>query len=715
MTLSTPATPKSLSSARGPRGAVVGGLAALASVGWYAGVGAGLYVLQVVAGTLAQQGGALPWSQWPLFAALCALQLLPVALVPALLLTPVAAGLARVFRQPAAAGAAAAAPSPGRLRRLALGPAPGLVVFLATLAAHAADMLLYVRLYAWAHALLAAAALTGCVVVTRLLLREPLGRWTTAPRRRWLGLLVPLLVPLSLGLTGLLLSGRPALRRIAFHHAFGLSHALGLQTTLWDRDGDGFSPLYGAGDCDDHDPAVYPLASEVPGDGVDNDCSGGQALTGAQAAASPEPAAAPGNALAVSVEPPAGLPNILLLTYDALRFDRLRAGGADRALVPNFERLAEQGTFFGNAYAPGCSTMPSVVGLLTGRYPRRVRRTWIGFDHEDYIVRLRRSREGHLWQPSTGGAFFPAPVGDPSPTLAERLRGLGYRTLTASSVLFFRRGTGLVRGFEVVDDQPFRQAKAAPAHLPRIDAGRVAQAGIRLLEQHAGRRRPFLLWLHFLDPHHPYERLPAEPDLGPEDSDRYDVELWRVDRAVGAVLGWLAQRGLLERTVVIAAGDHGEEFGDHGAQYHASSLYDELVHVPLAMRVPGRAPSTQWADVSLVDVVPTVLDLLGQPQPAGLDGRSLLPLLEGRAMAERPIILECVMFQHALLGVVSGAHKLIHDLRFNTYELYDRAQDPAETLDLTSLQPQIRRDLAGRLQRWRDTPIGAAGPAPTPP
>ena len=306
-----------------------------------------------------------------------------------------------------------------------------LLALLGATLAQVADLTVYVGLYAWAHALLGLGCLGLLSLGARLLLRGSVRRelLSVAGALGVVAALSPVVVwPRTAGL----LSLRPVVAVAPFRRATGLSHALGLATSLWDRDGDGFSPLFGAGDCDDERADVHPLQLDVPGDGVDQDCSGADA-------ALPIQERAPRSRLSGSLRDRP--PHILLLSYEALRADRLSVlGRPGPPLLPNLELLARQGVLFGNAYSSSCWTVPSMWSLLSGAAPRRVRWTPITIDARDRVFIPDRPPTAGLWNPGASRYVHPSPLRDRHVALPEVLRRVGYRSITAASYLRFRRG-----------------------------------------------------------------------------------------------------------------------------------------------------------------------------------------------------------------------------------------------------------------------------------
>ncbi|MCA9542659.1 MAG: sulfatase, partial [Myxococcales bacterium] len=170
--------------------------------------------------------------------------------------------------------------------------------------------------------------------------------------------------------------------------------------------------------------------------------------------------------------------------------------------------------------------------------------------------------------------------------------------------------------------------------------GAATALAVDFLRGRAQARAPFFAWVHLFDPHQPYVLPPGTATTDDSDLARYRAEVIYTDLQIARLFRALETTGLLDRTIVVVTADHGDEFGDHGGQYHSTSLYDELIRVPLIVRVPGLPPRVVDEAVSLLDIAPTALDLLGVPAPATFEGRSLKPLLRGEPFAAKAVHAE---------------------------------------------------------------------------
>jgi arylsulfatase A-like enzyme len=404
--------------------------------------------------------------------------------------------------------------------------------------------------------------------------------------------------------------------------------------------------------------------------------------------------------------------NVLLVSIDSLRADHLSAYGYRRPTSPAIDALASEGVRFDHAVSQAPWTLPAHASLLTSLYP------------------------GHH------GADSPRRALDPNvTTLASILAGAGYAAHAVVSGPLLRREHGLDVGFHTYDD-----ALARTSHREShsaVTSGETLERALALLET---TKEPFLLFLHFWDVHYDYRPPPPydtrfdpgytgavtgegfadDPAIhaGMAARDRehlialYDGEIAWVDAHVARLLEALSRRGLAERTIVALTADHGDEFFEHGAKGHQHALYEELLHVPLILRSPRLVPGSHVPNrVELIDVVPTLLDLAAVPAPAGLQGRSLVPLLRGEPWHDRPSFAETtraakpetVARRTPAWAVYAGADKLISFARLHTPELYRLAEDPHERNNLYPGDPA--GELERQLRRWRSRAPRQAGRA----
>jgi len=367
--------------------------------------------------------------------------------------------------------------------------------------------------------------------------------------------------------------------------------------------------------------------------------------------------------------PETGNWNVLLITLDTTRADRLGSYGYQAGWTPNLDELAAAGTRFQNAYCQVPLTLPSHASILTGLNPCR---------HGVH---------------NNGNYSLPPEY----TTLAEMLKERGFRTSAFVASFSVDSRFGLAQGFETYDDffEPGQASKTYNAERP---ANGVYEAFARWLEKNYASR--FFAWVHFFDPHFPYN---PPPEFARKfQSDPYDGEVAFMDRYVGRVVELLKIYGCYDRTLIIIAGDHGEAFGEKVEQGHGLFLYEMSLRVPFIVVGPG-LPSGQVISrpVRLIDIMPTVTDLLGIKQAPEVDGQSLKPLLLGKNMKPADIYLESFFPREnygwsELLGIISEDWKYIQAPR---PELYNLKTDPAENNNLYSDANRTATRLRSRLEK----------------
>ncbi len=396
--------------------------------------------------------------------------------------------------------------------------------------------------------------------------------------------------------------------------------------------------------------------------------------------------------------------NVIFILVDTLRADHLGVYGYGRATSPATDALAREAVLFTGARSQASCTFPSANSMLTSRYP-----------------------SAFLGQPKESELGIPASI----PSLAEILRDRGWRTAAVSASPVVRASPsrynptgGFGRGFEVFHEDCSMKA-----------AGCVNRAALPLLA--AADERPLFLYLHYYDPHGPYDPpkaharrfLVPDPESQPEKLfirrgdanpigeflysggpdprvtpadvqhlvDLYDEEIAYFDGQLAELVKALREGGWLENSIVVFASDHGEDFLEHGHIKHCRTLYDASVKTPLFFRIPGVEPRAVAPPVQNLDIVPTLLDYLGV-DTAGLafEGGTLRPLIEG---SPQPDPHQYGM-QGTLRSAADGRHKLIHDLGRGTFALYDLRADPGETRDTLRADRRTFHRLRGNLTAW---------------
>ncbi len=344
--------------------------------------------------------------------------------------------------------------------------------------------------------------------------------------------------------------------------------------------------------------------------------------------------------------------NVLLVTIDTLRADRLSCYGSDRLLTTNIDSLASKGVLFERAFAHTPTTLPSHTNILLGTTP-----LYHGVhDNSNFVVDKRYLN------------------------LAAHLKTYGYATAAFVGAFPLDSRFGLTQGFDVYDDNYGTPAQQEFTYVER-KAEDVVEPAIEWL---GGRRpgQPWFLWVHCFDPHQKYE--PPEPFMTRFKDRPYDGEIAYVDFALGKLLAYLKDREFDSSTLIVFTGDHGESLGEHGESTHGYFAYNATIWIPLIVAPPGGKPGRVDRNVGHFDIFPTVCDLLGIEKPGSLQGISLVPAMQGKKLPDRPIYFESLYPYYSrgwapLQGYVEGTEKFIET---PIPELYDLKTDFGETVNL---------------------------------
>jgi arylsulfatase A-like enzyme/Tfp pilus assembly protein PilF len=382
--------------------------------------------------------------------------------------------------------------------------------------------------------------------------------------------------------------------------------------------------------------------------------------------------------------PGRGPRHVLLVSLDTTRADRLGCYGFAGAQTPRLDALAASGLRFAQATTVMPLTLPAHASLMTGTFP------------------------GTHGVRDNGGFYVP----DDQTTLAELLREKGYRTGGFVGAFVLDSRWGIQQGFERYFDE-FDLSKyegAGGMDAVQRPGGEVVDKAIAWLD--ADRERPFFAWVHLYDPHTPYEAPEPYRSRFPAGMQgAYDAELAFTDTLVGRLLDHLAGDGRLADTLVVVVGDHGESLGEHGEQTHGFFIYDADVQIPLILagpRLPARVVTDQ---VRIVDVMPTILELLGQETPAAVQGQSLLPLARGERLELLALSESWYPRYHygwsELRAVRDGRYKFVLAPR---PELYDVESDPGEQADLAARLPQRAASYEAALRELVKRVESAAAP-----
>lgn len=398
--------------------------------------------------------------------------------------------------------------------------------------------------------------------------------------------------------------------------------------------------------------------------------------------------------------------DVLLITVDAVRGDL--GGPKIKDTFPETMRRLPHAVVFDRAYAPAPRTVYSSYAMLTGMYPTHLDFVAATTDVNDQIHVLA---DDHpiMVDPNQWRLRHRYPVHDTNPTLASLLNAEGYETSAIIPDVSLIPASGITREFSNVDQRPYLRNGRRDA--VGITSGYSTDAGVDVFQRnlsdgkigHAARDLvPQFAWIHYLDPHHPYEPDPPATMQSPAPV-RYLSEIHRVDREIARLLDAIAASRGLDNTLIIVTGDHGEEFRDHGGLQHGTTLYEELMRVPLVIAPPASTTPSDAGHhvdtpVSLVDLVPTILDLLGVSSTVSFDGRSLAPALGGTdaVLGARPVFLYNTSYTESFdrtVAVVDGDHKLIVREKEQTAELYDLGSDPREQANLVDTRAEMAASL----------------------
>jgi arylsulfatase A-like enzyme len=468
---------------------------------------------------------------------------------------------------------------------------------------------------------------------------------------------------------------------------------------VFDHDHDGYSAFFGGPDCDDHNANIHPDAKDIPDNGIDENCVGGDAHAQATPVevdhgTTPKPTINAGQ-------------NVLVIFVDTLRFDHLGFAGYQRdgkSLTPRIDAFAKQSVVFKHAYSQAPNTPRSVPSFLTSRYPSQLLLDKV---FKNYSTLL-----------------------DDNDTLFEALKPAGFTTLGESSHFVFCDDT--CDGVKNTDGKPMRlhftqgadawdnaEAKTIPESNHDIAGPRIAKKTLAKLDELGGNKKKFAMIVHLFEPHSTYMEHDGYPITTHGTASlvqKYDYEIAFEDGIVGQILDELDKTGLAQNTTVILISDHGEGFGVHPGEagfFHGMTLYNEVLHVPFIVRVPGGKSCTVDDVVQLVDLAPTIAGMFGVQAPTTWQGRSLVPALACEKLPPKAAFAEMLPapeWDHAGKSMITadGKKHVYWKTSDNQWEIYDLDKDPDERNNIANSDPDAKQ-LEQELAAWIEGPLAAGG------
>lgn len=434
---------------------------------------------------------------------------------------------------------------------------------------------------------------------------------------------------------------------------------------LTDFDRDGYSAFFGGGDCAPLNSSIHPGAREIADDGIDNNCLDGSG--------SDELTAPP--TWFEGLAPPAR--NLIVITVEALRGDRLSVTGYERDITSNLDALAQRGFTFRQTYSATSSTRLSLAAFWSSQVASTI--TW----ERQRGRRSLRMHESTPWIPTmlSRAGFH---------TIAVLPRWQGFTK---------REAIGYSRGFTTYD------ATIRTGTAPDGFRGFSATKLVARARDHIKKGQPnrFALWIHLVEPHSDYERYPGSPDFGTSKVDLYDTEIWGVDQQIGQLIDSLERDGLLNETVVFITGDHGEAFGEHGKWAHGTLVHEPQVRTVGILWAPGLPGKVIDTPVVHQDFGPTLMNLLGVKEGfEKLRGRNLAPVLRGHAPERSSFVVESFHeIRHSAYraALIDWPYKFTHTQSVNRSHLYNLDTDPEELKD-------IKKERSADFERLRSQYVG---------
>jgi choline-sulfatase len=393
----------------------------------------------------------------------------------------------------------------------------------------------------------------------------------------------------------------------------------------------------------------------------------GQSAAAAPPSTVPGGSAAPTSSAAAPATDAAGkVDNVLVVSIDSVRADRMPWAKYERDVMPNLAKLAKNSTTYERFYATSSYTAKSLGGFLGGKYPSSMKRS---------------------------GYFFAA-YPEEEVLFPELLQKAGVTTTAAQAHFYFgKEKAGFHQGFDTWELIPgLKKNNTTDENITGPDHVKLALAQLEAASKKGGR---FFAWYHLLDPHDQYMGHPEGKDFGKGATNLYDGELYFTDMQLGKILAYVEAQPWGKKTAIIVTSDHGDAFGEHKMYRHGFELWDVLVHVPLIVHIPGAAPRTVTEPRSMVDLAPTILELFGVPKDAGMIGESLVGEVKGGPTPARDVFVDLprTSDNDRRRGLIRGKYKLLAFGDDQGFQLYDVVADPLEKDDLAKKEKSVFEDM----------------------